>query len=77
VGNIGPDINCDEQHANAVRIIFEQRERIEKLERRCARLRELYESSLAVVRRYQSERESLLDRVRGALLGIDLNERDE
>ena len=73
MGNIGPDISYDElrkQHADAVRIIHEQREKIEKLERRCSRLRELYESSLAVVHRYQDEREGFLARVQGALLGI-------
>jgi len=73
MGNIGQDISYDElrkHHADAVRIIHEQRQKIEKLERRCSRLRELYESSLAVVRRYQDEREGFLARVQGALLGI-------
>lgn len=50
--------------------------KVEKLERQNARLRELYESSLAIVRRYQDEREGFLDRVQGALLGIkDAEER--
>jgi predicted RNase H-like nuclease (RuvC/YqgF family) len=73
MGNIGQDISYEElrkHHADAVRIIHEQRQKIEKLERRCSRLRELYESSLAVVRRYQDEREGFLSRVEGALLGI-------
>lgn len=43
----------------------------EKLERQVARTKELYESSIALVRRYQDEREGLLDRVEKALLGIE------
>jgi len=35
------------------------------------RYKELYESALEVNRRLQKERDGLLDRVRGALLGID------
>lgn len=56
---------------NAVRAVHEQAEAIEKLNRQNARLKQLYESSLAIVRRYQSERESLLARVQGALLGVE------
>jgi hypothetical protein len=43
----------------------------DKLERQVVRVRELYESSMAIVRRYQGEREGLLDRVEQALLGIE------
>lgn len=44
--------------------------KFDKLERQNARLKELYASVLSVVRRYQDERDVLLDRVKGALLGI-------
>lgn len=73
MGNIGQDITYEElrrHHAEAVRIIHEQRQKIEKLERRLTRVRELYDSALRIVRRYQAERESLLTRVQAALLGI-------
>lgn len=43
---------------------------VEKLERQNTRLRELYESSIAIVRRLQEEREGLIDRVERALRGI-------
>lgn len=64
------DRQFDEIREDAVRVIREQQREIEKLTRRNVRLRELYESTLAVVRRYQNERDGLLDRVKGALLGI-------
>jgi len=73
VGNIGEDVTLAEmhrQHADALRIIAELRERAERAERKAARWKELYESSLAIVRCYQAERESLLARVQAALLGI-------
>ena len=49
----------------------EVEERIEKLERQNARLRELYESSMAIVRRLQDEREGLIDMAKRVIaLGI-------
>ena len=42
----------------------------EKLERQNTRLKELYESAMAIVRRLQGEREGLIDRVERALRGI-------
>lgn len=50
--------------------LAELRARAERAERKAARCKELYDSALRVVRRYQAERESLLARVEGALLGI-------
>jgi ABC-type transporter Mla subunit MlaD len=44
---------------------------IAKLERQVARTKELYDSAIAVVRRLQAEREGLIDRVEGALRGIE------
>lgn len=54
----------------AARLIAELRERAEKAERRAERCKELYESSMRIVRRYQAERGSLLARVEATLLGI-------
>jgi len=42
----------------------------DKLERQNGRLKELYESAMAIVRRLQAEREGLIDRVERALRGI-------
>lgn len=52
-------------------MVTRRNERIAKLERQVARTKELYESSLAVVRRLQEECEGLIDRVEKALLGIE------
>lgn len=79
------------QHSDAIRTIHEQRVTIEdleklvnllrdgceKMDRKVKRSHELYESSVAVVRRYQAERDGLLDRVRGALLGIKESSHDD
>jgi len=47
------------------------RERAERAERKLARYRELYLSAVTIIRNYQAERDSLLARVRAALLGIE------
>lgn len=79
MGNIGQDITPEElarQHADAVRIIVELRERAEAAERKAARWKELYESALTIVRRYQAERERFLAHVEAALLGIASASKD-
>jgi hypothetical protein len=45
------------------------------LKRRNKRLKELYRSAIAIVQRYQQEREGLLARVEAALLGIKEGEK--
>ena len=44
---------------------------LEESQHACARYKELYESAIAVTQRLQKERDNLLDRVEGALRGID------
>jgi len=51
-------------------MVTRRNERIAKLEYKVARAKELYESSMAIVRRLQEEREGLIDRVERALRGI-------
>lgn len=45
--------------------------KINKLERQVGRLRELNESQLALIRKYQDEREGLLDRAKAAIIGAE------
>lgn len=73
MANIGLDITPEElakKYADALRVIAELRERAGLAERRADRFRELYESSMRNVVRCQDERESLVARVKAALLGI-------
>jgi hypothetical protein len=79
MGNVGLDITPEElakQHSEAIRIIVELRERAEAAECKAARWKELYESAITLVRRYQAERERFLARVEGALLGIASASKD-
>lgn len=69
-------VTLDVSPEEAARLIAELRERVEKAERRADRCKELAESSLAIVRRYQDERESFLARVEAALLGIASTSQD-
>lgn len=60
----------DRQIAILRGMVDRRNERIAKLERQVARTKELYDSSIAIVRRLQEEREGLIDRVERALRGI-------
>lgn len=64
------------EHAETARVIAELREKAEAAECKAARWKELYESAITLVRRYQAERERFLARVEGALLGIASASKD-
>jgi len=79
MGNIGPDLTPEEmrrEYAEAIRVIAQLRAEADAAKSKAARWKELYESALTIVRRYQAERERFLARVEAALLGIASTSED-